>query len=308
MARTRKVATFALGGGVATLSSFYAFLIGEALLARRAIGTTDARPPTPDGLYGEALGGRTIRYLVIGDSAAVGYGMTSSDSTPAGLLGVGLSHVLDAQVEMRCQAVVGAQTSDLMAQIELAEGFKPDVAVIVVGTNDVTHRVLPRASVRMLAKVVTRLTSDGCEVVVGTCPDLGTVRPILQPLREVARQWSRRLARQQTIGVVRAGGRAVSLGDLLGGLFKEQRDMMFGEDRFHPSAAGYANMVSVLIPAVAAALNDPEQDVIDAGQPRDLMSLGDAATQAAQEPGTQVVRSGRWASVLRRRRLIPVRS
>ena len=59
---------------------------------------------------------------------------------------------------------------------------------------------------------------------------------------------------------------------------------------------------------VWAALNDPEQDVIDAGQPRDLMSLGDAATQAAQEPGTQVVRSGRWASVLRRRRLIPVRS
>ena len=104
------------------------------------------------------------------------------------------------------------------------------------------------------------------------------------------------------------GGAAPNIEDLLGGLFKEQRDMMFGEDRFHPSAAGYANMVSVLIPAVAAALNDPEQDVIDAGQPRDLMSLGDAATQAAQEPGTQVVRSGRWASVLRRRRLIPVRS
>ena len=308
MARTRKVATLALVGGGATFSSFYAFLIGEAMLARRAIGTTDDRPPVPDGLYGEAHPGRTIRCLVIGDSAAVGYGVTSSDATPSGLLGVGLAHVLDAQVEMRCHAVVGAQTSDLKDQIELAKDFKPDVAVIVIGTNDVTHRVPPRVAARRLADVVTQLTNDGCEVVVGTCPDLGTVRPILQPLREVARRWSRTLARQQTIAVVVAGGRAVSLGDLLGGLFNEHRVTMFGEDRFHPSAAGYANMVSVLIPAVAAALNDPEQDVIDAGEPRNLMSLQDAAAQASQEPGTQVVRSGRLASVLRRRRLTFARS
>ncbi len=273
MARARKMATFALVGGGATFSSFYAFLIGEALLARRMIGTTDARPPSPDGVYGEGHAGRTIRCLVLGDSAAVGYGMVTSDTTPTGLLGVGLAHVLDAQVEMRCVAVVGAQTSDLEAQIELAGDFKPDVAVIVVGTNDVTHRVLPNTSMRLLADVVSRLTAEGCEVVVGTCPDLGTVRPILQPLREVARHWSRLLARQQTIGVVGAGGRAVSLGNLLGGLFDEQRDAMFGEDRFHPSAAGYANMVSVLIPAVAAALNDPQQDVLDAGEHPDIMSL-----------------------------------
>ncbi len=303
MARARKVATFALVGGGATFSSFYAFLIGEALLARRMIGTTDARPPSPDGLYGEGHAGRTIRCLVLGDSAAVGYGMTTSDTTPTGLLGVGLAHVLDAQVEMRCEAIVGAQTSDLQAQIEHAADFKPDVAVIVVGTNDVTHRVLPHTSMRMLADTVSRLTADGCEVVVGTCPDLGTVRPILQPLREVARHWSRRLARQQTIGVVGAGGRAVSLGNLLGGLFDEHRDAMFGEDRFHPSATGYANMVSVLIPAVAASLNDPQQDVIDSTEHPDIMSLDDAATRASQHPGTQVVRSGRWASVLRRRRV-----
>ncbi len=308
MARARKVAAFALVGSSATFSGFYAFLIAEALLARRAIGTTDERPPTPDGLYGEAHSGRTIRCLVIGDSAAVGYGMKTSDTTPTGLLGVGLAHVLDAQVEMRCHAVVGAQTSDLTAQIELAHDFKPDVAVIVVGTNDVTHRVTPRTSSKLLAEAVRDLTADGCQVVVGTCPDLGTVRPILQPLREVARRWSRTLARQQTIAVVGAGGRAVSLGDLLGGLFNEHRELMFGEDRFHPSAAGYANMVSVLIPAVAASLNAPQQDVIDSSEPINIMSLGEAATQASEHPGTQVVRDGRWARVLRRRRQSLVKS
>ena len=50
----------------------------------------------------------------------------------------------------------------------------------------------------------------------GTCPDLGTVRPIPQPLRQVARRWSRRLAAAQTIATVEAGGRSVSLGSILG--------------------------------------------------------------------------------------------
>lgn len=304
MPRTRRVATTALVGGGATVGGFYAFLVGEAFLARRAIGTTDERPPTPDGVYGDDLPGRTIGCLVIGDSAAVGYGMLSGDTTPAGLIGLGLAHVLDAPVEMRCRAVVGAQTSDLMEQIDLAGDFRPDVAVIVVGTNDVTHQVRPSTAARQLAEVVTRLSDAGCEVVVGTCPDLGTVRPIRQPLRFVARYLSRHLAREQTVAVVRAGGRAVSLGGLLGGLFTEKRDIMFGADRFHPSETGYANMVSVLIPALTASLreNEASAEYAYAGRPRDLMSVADAAAEASQHAGTQVVQTGRWATVLRRRR------
>jgi hypothetical protein len=112
MPRTRKVAAAALVGGGATFSGFYAFLIGEAVLARRAIGTTDERPPSPDGVYGDDLPGRPIRVLVLGDSAAVGYGMVTADTTPSGLIGIGLAHVMDAPVEVRCVAVVGGQTSD----------------------------------------------------------------------------------------------------------------------------------------------------------------------------------------------------
>lgn len=303
MPRPRRVAAAALLGSGATVSSFYAFLVGEAILARRTIGTTDDRPPNPDGVYGDDLPGRVIRCLVIGDSAAVGYGMTSADTTPSGLIGYGLAHMLGTPVEMQCHAVVGAQTSDLMAQIDLAT-FQPDIAMIMVGINDVTHQVLPRTSARLLGEAVTRLVDGGCEVVVGTCPDLGTIRPIRQPLRVVARTLSRKLARKQTVAAVGAGARAVSLGGLLGGLFTEKRDIMFGTDRFHPSATGYANMVSVLIPALAASLG--ERDHISqfayAGAPRDLMSVADAAVEASEHAGTQVVQNGRWASVLRRRR------
>lgn len=312
MPRPRRIAATALIGSGATISGFYGFLIGEALLARRAIGTTNERPPSPDGVYGDDLPGTPVRLLVLGDSAAVGYGMTTADATPSAMLGIGLAHVLDAPVEVRCRAVVGAQTSELMAQIDLEQDWEPHVAVIVVGTNDVTHQVAPSTSARLLGEVVERLVSADCEVVVGTTPDLGSVRPIMQPLRAVARRWSRRLARQQTIAVVGAGGRAVSLGDLLGDLFVEKRDIMFGLDDFHPSETGYANMISVLVPAVAASLREKARTAAYAGfapsqKPRDLMSVQDAAAEASHNPGTQVVQEpalggGRWATVLRRRR------
>lgn len=312
MVRPGRVATTALIGSGATVTGFYGFLIGEAVLARRAIGTSDARPPSPDGVYGDDLPGQTIRLLVLGDSAAVGYGMTTADATPPAMLGLGLAHVMDAPVEVRCQAVVGAQTSELMTQIDHAIDWEPHVTVIVVGTNDVTHQVPPTTSARLLGDVVRRLVGADCEVVVGTTPDLGSVRPIMQPLRAVARRWSRNLARKQTIAVVGAGGRAVSLGDLLGNLFTEKRDIMFGLDHFHPSETGYANMVSVLVPAVAASLRERARSMAYAGYPiteppRDLMSVREAAAEAAENAGTQVVQDagqggGRWATVLRRRR------
>ena len=312
MVRPRRAATTALIGSGATITGFYGFLIGEAVLARRAIGTTDERPPLPDGTYGDDLPGQPIRLLVIGDSAAVGYGMTTAEATPSAMLGIGLAHVMDAPVEVRCRAVVGAQTSELMQQIAEIDGWDPHVAVIVVGTNDVTHQVPPSTSARQLGDVVRHLVAADCEVVVGTTPDLGSVRPIMQPLRSVARRWSRNLARKQTMAVVGAGGRAVSLGDLLGNLFTENRDIMFGLDRFHPSETGYANMVSVMVPAVAASLRERARTLAYAGyasteRPRDLMSVREAAAEAAENAGTQVVqdgaaRGGRWATVLRRRR------
>ena len=306
MPRPRTIAAAAAIGSGVTVSGLYGFLVGEALMARRAIGVTDARPPLADGTYGDETGGHIIRCLVIGDSAAVGYGMERADATPPGLIGIGLAHVLDTPVEIKSLAVVGAQTADLPRQLELLDGFAPDVTVIVIGTNDVTHQVAPRTSARLLGQTVRQLRSMGSEVVVGTVPDLGTVQPIKQPLREVARRLSRVLARRQTVAVVEAGGRAVSLGGLLGVLFMEKRDVMFGVDSFHPSETGYANMVRVLIPAVAASLRERERTAAYAGQPRDVMSLDDAASEAVEHAGTQVVKSEgqghRWVTVLRRRR------
>ncbi|MGA9103061.1 SGNH/GDSL hydrolase family protein [Aeromicrobium sp.] len=303
-----KLAASAAVGTGAAVTGYYGVLFGESLLARKAIGMSDDRPPSADGVYGDDLPGRPIRCILLGDSALVGYGMDSANDTPPALIGLGLSHVLDTPVDVHSMAVVGAKTSDLHEQVNRGLVHKPDIAVIVVGTNDVTHRLVASPpSARQLGATVRRLVAAGCEVVVGTCPDLGTIRPLPQPLRWVARRRSRDLARRQMVAVVAAGGRGVSLGDLLGPVFDEKYDLMFGADRFHPSATGYANMASVLVPSMVAAMRERAVEVqsvtqIHAEPTSDLMSLDQAADRAGRQSGTEVSQQGRWATVLRRRR------
>ena len=66
---------------------------------------------------------------------------------------------------------LGAQTADLDAQIDLALDHlaRSDVAVMLIGANDVTHRVRQSVSVCRLAGRPSPAHS-GCEVVVGDLP------------------------------------------------------------------------------------------------------------------------------------------
>lgn len=123
----------------------------------------------------------------------------------------------------------------------------------MIGANDVTQRVRLTASVRMLGSAIRRLSSAGAQVVVGTCPDLGTIEPVRPPLRWLARRASRQLAAAQTIAVVEAGARSVSLGDLLGPEFSG-RPEMFASDRYHPSERGYLAAAMTLMPSMCTAL------------------------------------------------------
>ncbi len=176
----------------------------------------------------------------------------------------------------------------------------PDIAVIMIGANDVTHRMPPTESVRLLADAVRALRAAGCEVVVGTCPDLGTIEPVYQPLRWVARRLSRQLAAAQTIAVVEHGGRTVSLGDLLGPEFAAHPTELFGPDNYHPSAEGYMTAAMAILPTLCSALGLwPEEERPDPARREGFWPVA----QAAAEGGTEVAAArGPWAQLFRRRR------
>lgn len=132
--------------------------------------------------------------------------------------------------------------------------YRPDVAVIVVGGNDVTHRVPTSQSLQHLRDTIVRLQEQGAEVVVGTCPDLGMLRPVPQPLRALGSRASRQLARAQREVALEEGAWAVSLAHVVGPFFITNPDEMFSLDRFHPSAQGYKRTAKAMLPSVLAAL------------------------------------------------------
>ena len=315
----RRLATGAAvsGGGVGlAFGALFALLKEEARAARRKVEarTAKADPPSGDGIYGRRRG-KSLVFAVLGDSSAVGLGVTHAAETPGALIAAALTELAERPVRLVRVAVTGAESRELAEQVDRALAEHPDVALIMIGANDVTTLTKPAVAVRHLENAVRRLTAAGCEVVVGTCPDLGTIRPIQPPLRWVARRASRTLAAAQTIAVVEAGGRSVSLGDLLGPEFMESPAEMFSADRFHPSAEGYSAAAAALLPSVAAALGlwDPADDAPSRARGEGVLPLAQAAVEAADAAGTEVSGAalagrdrgtlGRWAQLRHRIRL-----
>ncbi|MGW1893160.1 SGNH/GDSL hydrolase family protein [Streptomyces sp. NPDC002004] len=309
------------GGGIGLLGvATVGVLLAEVRLAKRHVGNHNSgngAPPRADGLYGGELDGLTplaepLRLAMLGDSTAAGQGVHRAGQTPGALLASGLAAVAERRVELRNVAVPGARSDDLerqVSQIVTEPGWVPDVCVIMVGANDVTHRMPPTQSVRHLSAAVRRLRTAGAEVVVGTCPDLGTIEPVAQPLSWLARRASRQLAAAQTIGVVEQGGRTVSLGDLLGPEFAANPRELFGPDNYHPSAEGYATAAMAVLPTLCASLGLwPEEERPDASRREGFLPVARAAVQAAAEGGTEVTAAmptgprGPWALLKRRRR------
>ena len=321
--RARKIAATAAygGGGLAAVGAAlgaagWGVIKTEAALARRVIGTPFDDSPDDEGVYGSGRG-EPYEVVVLGDSSAAGLGVDAAHETVGAIIASGVAALTGRRVRVTNRSVVGAESSDLERQLAnaLEDVMRPHVVLIMVGANDVTHRIERSASVRALELTVRRIRALGSEVVVGTCPDLGTIQPIQQPLRLLMKRWSRDLAAAQTVAVVEAGGRTVSLGDLLGPEFLESPHEMFSRDRFHPSAAGYARAAAALLPSVCAALGVWGADTSDRPpEPRRGRGSVPSRWRPARPSGTRAPRwpprrsparragpRGRWAVLLRRR-------
>jgi lysophospholipase L1-like esterase len=235
-----------------------------------------------------------IRLAILGDSTAAGYGVYRDRDTPGAQLAIGISEAARRPVHITNVGVVGAESRELPAQLDVLGNVHLDLAVIMIGANDVTARIKPTIAVPFLEGAVRRLRAMGAEVVVATCPDLGTIRPLAQPLRAYARRLSRELAREQTLAVLRAGGRTVSLGDLLGPLFMGRLDL-FAEDQFHPSAAGYAEAARAILPSCLDALGlGTRARSASPFTTRRVKTAKKAAAQAVAHPGSEVAGAERF--------------
>ncbi|BBZ41180.1 hypothetical protein MCNS_42430 [Mycobacterium conspicuum] len=269
----RSTIALATVGALASTGTAYLgarnLLVGQATQARTIIPKSWDVPPRADGVYGPG-GGPVERWqrgmpvdlhlMIFGDSTATGYGCFTADEVPGVLIARGLAERTGKRVRLSTKAIVGATSRGVSGQVDamFVAGPPPDAAVMMLGANDVTALNGISQSARRLGASVRKLRNRGAVVVVGTCPDLGVVSAIPQPLRSLAHSRGAQLARAQAAAVKAAGGVPVPLASLLARQFRAAPELMFSADGFHPSPTAYALAAEQLLPVLCAALGEKD--------------------------------------------------
>lgn len=267
----RSTIALATAGALASTGSAYLgarnLLVGQAMHVRTVIPKSWDPPPRADGVYTRD-GGPVQRWrygtpfdlhlMIFGDSTATGYGCATAEEVPGVVIARRLAEQSGLRIRLSTKAIVGATSKGVLGQVDamFVAGPPPDIAVIIIGANDITALNGIGPSAQRLGTSVRKLRNRGATVVVGTCPDFGLITAIPQPLRSVARTRGLQLARAQAAAVTAAGGVPVPLAHLLAPKFREMPELMFSSDRYHPSAAGYAEAAEQLLAALCEALSE----------------------------------------------------
>ncbi|WP_086662061.1 SGNH/GDSL hydrolase family protein [Lentzea kentuckyensis] len=191
-----------------------------------------------------------MRLRLLGDSIAAGVGSTRREDTLGPLLAARL-RMTGHEVDLRVHAVPGARSSGLSTQVRAAVTSGVDIAVIVIGANDLTRFVPAHVGAQQLHDAVADLRRAGAAVVVATAPDLSVVAHVPPALRDIVSTVSRDYALAQQQAVIRAGGVVAHVEQAVSTQFAADPSL-FAPDRFHPSGAGYRAIAAALAPAVEA--------------------------------------------------------
>jgi len=267
----RSTVALATAGALASTGTAYLgarnLLVGQATHARTVIPKSFDAPPRADGVYRRGGGpprrwyrGMTVdlHLMIFGDSTATGYGCTAAEEVPGVMIARGLAELTGMRIRLSTKAIVGASSKGVVGQVDamFVAGPPPDAALIMIGANDITRLNGVGPSAQRLADSVRKLRARGAVVIVGTCPDLGVITAIPQPLRSLAHTRGVQLARAQAAAVRAAGGVPVPLAHLLGPKIRARPELMFSADRYHPSAAAYALAADALLATLRDALSE----------------------------------------------------
>lgn len=209
------------------------------------------RLPPVDGPHEGIMAGHSepLRLLILGESPAVGVGVRSHDEGLAGNLARALAVRTGRPVAWRVVGRSGASARQVATEFAAAAASMPsDIAVITFGVNDtISVSSVGRwiAGLESLLNIVRR-RSPTATVLVSGVPPMQHFPAFPPPLRQVlglrahvldraAIKWA---ARQHHVSHVPHP--TTTDGDVAA---------MFCEDRFHPSAIGYAHWAAALATA-----------------------------------------------------------
>jgi lysophospholipase L1-like esterase len=199
--------------------------------------------------------GSPLRLVWLGDSTGAGVGASS----PGTALPTGVARGLGRAVQLRVLARSGAQVLDVLnEQLPLLPPLRPDIVILGVGGNDVTHLTPRRLFQGFYDALLQGIQSVGPgTVVVMGIGDFGTVPRIPQPLRAITGWRGRRLDEVVRALAARRGAAYVDLYAETGPIFGSAPSRFYAEDGFHPNDEGYrawaTAILDVLRPKLATA-------------------------------------------------------
>jgi lysophospholipase L1-like esterase len=211
----------------------------------RADVVTLHEPPGPrSGCEGH--GRDELRLLVVGDSSAVGVGAHHQDEALARPLARQLARRLDVAVRWTLLAQTGLTSAATLAFLRDQEVPRADVAVVVVGVNDITNQVPLAQALKFRGEIAIWLEAHAgvAEVVFPALPEMERFPSLPQPLAWWAGQLSRRNNRAQARWAANwplAQPRAVHVS--MDGLLAPG---LMAADGFHPGPGLYARVAEHL--------------------------------------------------------------
>jgi lysophospholipase L1-like esterase len=229
-------------------------LAAEVLAAKRR----RFLPSEPQLEIGGVVGpedGEPLVLVVLGDSSVAGVGADSVQDT----LTYGVAKALTDRYRVRLHAlgVSGSKLCNVVGeQLPQVAGLDPDVVLVCVGTNDVTHCTTFREARRQLRLLADGLATvaPGAVVVVSGLPPAETAPAFRRPLRDLLGLRAYAFTRIYQAELARYGIVVFDIARLTRKAFRGKKEL-FSSDLFHPSSAGYAFLGTIYGRAVRDALD-----------------------------------------------------
>jgi lysophospholipase L1-like esterase len=147
----------------------------------------------------EGHGSGELGLLVVGDSSAVGVGAPHQDLALARPLARHLAKRIDRPVRWTLLAQTGLTSAATLAYLRASEVPQADLAIVIVGVNDITNQVPQAAALKQRGEIAIWLEAHAgvAAVLFAALPDMELFPSLPQPLAWWAGQMSRRNNRAQ---------------------------------------------------------------------------------------------------------------
>ena len=240
---------------IATRVALGPLLIAQANRLRR----TAVELPEPRGARAGTIGrgAPVLRLLVAGDSSAAGVGARTQREALARPLAERLADRLGGAVRWQLVAESGLTSEGLLQKLIRAQPHAADIAVIIIGVNDITKDAPLAFALRQRQHIVDWLHIHGGlrHILFPALPEMEIFPAMRRPLAWYAGQAARRNNRAQARWAAKQPNVSHVVMDGVA------RADLFCEDGFHPAPALYARVADRLTDhIVEVALAVPPAD------------------------------------------------